>query len=125
MFPFTRNDPDKLIWPDSMYPVGLYNLPIARQGKYLVFMPLDTENAADISVSEIRVWQMKDLANSAILTGPTSTVYRYVGPIGEYCVLGYDTSCKNYGNFEASAKPFYADLGGLKTLSGIWLLLGN
>ena len=42
VFPFTRNDPNKLIWPNSMYPVGLYNLPIARQGKYLVFMPLDT-----------------------------------------------------------------------------------
>jgi hypothetical protein len=43
---------------------------------------------------------MKDLANDAILKGP-STVFRYVGPIDNYCVLGKstDTACKSEGDF--------------------------
>jgi len=70
VFPFEQGAPDKLIWPASKYPIGLYNLPSAREGKYLVFMPLDTENVDFLSVSEIRVWRMKDLANTADLYDP-------------------------------------------------------
>ena len=123
VFPFTRNDPALLIWSNK-YPNGLYNLPSSRQGKYLVFMPLDTENVSMLSVSEIRVWSMKDLATGCMVKGP-STVLRYVGPIDTYCYANTaDAACKGDSDWEASVKPFYVDLAAKKKLSGIWVFFG-
>ena len=61
-----RNDPDLLVF-SSKYPIGLYNLPIPRVGKHLVFMPMDSQDPSKITVREIRVWSQIDLASNGVV----------------------------------------------------------
>ena len=82
-FLFTRNDP-AIIAIAGLYPYGLHNLQNPMRGKYLVFMPFDTEDPGKLKIYEIRVWSFKDIA-------PQGTVDHghalFVGPTGNYCMV--------------------------------------
>jgi hypothetical protein len=94
VFPFTRNDPALLVFTQK-YPIGLYNLPSPRLGKYLVFMPMDDQNPMYLTVREIRVWSHKDLASNGIIKNSSLlNVPRMVGPIDDFCILNpLDANC--------------------------------
>ena len=81
---FTRNDPALLLYED-VYPYGVFNLPSPKQGKYLVFMPLDSENPGALVIREIRVWSEKDLSSQG--NGITNGNSLFVGPTMDYCIL--------------------------------------
>jgi hypothetical protein len=114
-FPFTRNDPALLVEQD-VYPFGVFNLSSPKQGKYLVFMPLDSENPGNLVIREIRVWSEKDLASQG--DGITNGDPLFAGRTLDYCI---QNAC-NY--FEASTNNFYVDLGSSKLTTGIWVLFG-
>jgi hypothetical protein len=97
VFPFTRNDSTLLVF-QNLYPNGLYNLASPRLGKYLVFMPLDTQNPYDITVREIRVWPEYDLASTATLQAYYGLTTRIVGPIGNYCIT-LEPDCNSYASY--------------------------
>jgi hypothetical protein len=110
-FPFDHTDP-ALLALSNIYPDGIFNLPSAFLGSYLVFISLDTEEPADFALREIRVWSRPDLAQTGSVVNGISTL---VGVVPAYT-----------SNYSASTSAFYIDLGSSKYLDGVWLRLeGN
>jgi hypothetical protein len=85
----------------NIYLDGIFNLPTAKTGKVLAFLP--TTDPGGFAAREIRVWSKPDLAQlGSWVNASTST---------------------GGGFFMTNTYSFYIDLGSVMYMDGIWLIL--
>ncbi len=102
----------------NIYLDGIFNLPTAKTGKVLAFLP--TTDPGGFAAREIRVWSKPDLAQlGSWVNASTSTDSG--GISGSLELLGSEPS--GGGSMVTNTYSFYIDLGSVMYMDGIWLIL--